>query len=347
MVKGEKMKTTLSTGSRRGLLRLLAVTAGIWGLSGPIASSAWAQAKGTGQPLAQLRIGYQKSAVNLVILKQQGALEKIFPGTEIKWLDFPAGPQLLEALAAGSLEFGLTGDAPPVFAQAAGKDLVYVGAEPAKPESSAILVGKDSPLKTLADLKGKRVALQKGSSAHYLLVQAVAKAGLQWSDIQPIYLAPADARAAFERQSVDAWVIWDPFYAATELAIAPRVLSTGVGLSSNNSFYLASRPFATRHPEVLTALFEALTRADQFAQQQRPQAIKLIAAFSGLDAGVVSLFLQRRPPSPVRPLNQTTVTQQQAVADSFQKLGLIPRRVEVAAIVWQPKPALLAKGKPF
>ena len=92
------MKTTLSTGSRRGLLRLLAVTAGIWGLSGPIASSAWAQAKGTGQPLAQLRIGYQKSAVNLVILKQQGALEKIFPGTEIKWLDFPAGPQLLEAL---------------------------------------------------------------------------------------------------------------------------------------------------------------------------------------------------------------------------------------------------------
>lgn len=339
------MTTTPSIPSRRGLLRLLAVTAGLWGVSGPIASNAWAQAKDAGQPLTQLRIGYQKSAVNLVILKQQGVLEKRFPGTEVKWLDFPAGPQLLEALAAGSLEFGLTGDAPPVFAQAAGKDLVYVGAEPAKPESSAILVGKDSPLKTLADLKGKRVALQKGSSAHYLLVQAVAKAGLQWRDIQPIYLAPADARAAFERQSVDAWVIWDPFYAATELAIAPRVLSTGVGLSSNNSFYLASRPFATQHPEALAVLFEALTRADQFAQQQRPEAIKLIAAFSGLDAGVVSLFLQRRPPSPVRPLGPITVAQQQAVADSFQKLGLIPRRVAVADIVWQPSPALLAKAK--
>src|SRR5258705_12238940 len=89
-----------------------------------------------------------------------------------------AGPQLLEALAAGSLDFGLTGDSPPVFAQAAGRDLLYVGAEPPKPESSAILVPSDSPLRTLADLKGRRVALQKGSSAHYLLVRALDKAGL-------------------------------------------------------------------------------------------------------------------------------------------------------------------------
>lgn len=339
------MRTSTTTPSRRSLLRLLAVTAGIWGLSGPIAASARAQAKSAAPPLTQLRIGYQKSAVNLVILKQQGALEKRFPGVEIKWLDFPAGPQLLEALAVGSLEFGLTGDAPPVFAQAAGKDLVYVGAEPAKPESSAILVGKDAAINTLADLKGKKIALQKGSSAHYLLVQAVAKAGLGWSDIQPIYLAPADARAAFERHSVDAWVIWDPFYAATELAIQPRVLTTGTGLSGNNSFYLASRLFATDHPDALAVLFDELTRADRFAQQHRPEAIKLIANFSGLDAGVVSLFLQRRPPSPVGPITRTTVAQQQQVADTFKKLGLIPKPVQVADIVWQPTGAQLAKAK--
>jgi len=132
---------------------------------------------------ALLRIGFQKSALNLVVLKQQGALEKRFPGSRVQWAEFPAGPQLLEALAVGSLEFGLTGDSPPVFAQAAGKDLLYVGAEPAKPLSSAILVKADSPLKTLADLKGRRVALQKGSSAHYLMVRAVDKAGLAWTDI--------------------------------------------------------------------------------------------------------------------------------------------------------------------
>jgi sulfonate transport system substrate-binding protein len=230
-----------------------------------------------------------------------------------------------------------------VFAQAAGKDLVYVGAEPAKPESSAILVTKDSPIKNLAELKGKRIALQKGSSAQYLLVSAVKKAGLQWTDIQPIYLAPADARAAFESKSVDAWAIWDPFYAAAELAITPRVLSTGTGLSDNHSFYLASRAFATDYPEVLAVLFDALSRADQFVQQHRPEAIKLVSSYSGLDAGVVSLFLQRRPSSPVGPISSKTLQSQQQVADSFHKLGLIPKRVEVAQIVWQPKATALAK----
>lgn len=339
------MEQAITTGSRRSLLRLLAVSAGLWGLSGPITSNAWAQSTGSGKPLTQLRIGYQKSAVNLVILKQQSVLEKRFPNAQIKWLDFPAGPQLLEALAVGSVEFGMTGDSPPVFAQAAGKDLVYAGAEPAKPESSAILVPKDSPTKKLADLKGKRIALQKGSSAHYLLVSAVEKAGLQWSDIQPIYLAPADARAAFESKSVDAWAIWDPFYAATELALAPRVLTTGTGLSNNNSFYLASRAFATDYPDVLAVLFDELSRADQFVQQHRPEAIKLISSYSGLDAGVVSLFLQRRPASPVGPINAKTLQSQQQVADSFQKLGLIPKRIDVAQIVWQPKVTLLAKTK--
>ena len=334
-------------GPRREFLRFLAITAGVWGLSAPVTSrSAWAQGKAVGRAPELLRIGYQKSAVNLVILKQQGVLEKRFPKTKVSWIEFPAGPQLLEALSAGALEFGLTGDAPPVFAQAAGKDLVYAGAEPSKPDSSAILVLKDSPVRTLADLKGRKIALQKGSSAHYLLVRAVDQAGLQWSDIQPIYLAPADARAAFERRSVDAWAIWDPFYAATELAIQPRVITTGRGLSGNNSFYLASLPLATRHPDVIGALFDELTRADRFAQEQRPAAIKLISDFSGQDPGVVSLFLQRRPRSPVGLLSPAMVADQQRVADAFARLALIPKPVKVADIVWRPVPAQAALVSP-
>lgn len=318
---------------RRSALQVLGTTAALWGLG------VRAQA---GDP-PQLRIGYQKSAVNLVILKQQGALEKRFPSSRVQWIEFPAGPQLLEALSAGSLEFGLTGDTPPVFAQAAGKDLLYVGAEPPKPDSSAILVLPSSPLRRLQDLKGRRVALQKGSSAHYLLTRAVEKGGLRWGDIQPTYLAPADARAAFERGSVDAWAIWDPFYAAAELALQPRVLATGRDLSSNNSFYLASRPFATNHAGALSVLFEELTRADRVAQQDRPAAIKLVADFSGLDAGVVSRFIQRRPPSPVGPLTPAIVADQQRVADAFHRLGLLPRAVRVADIVWQPASARAAK----
>jgi sulfonate transport system substrate-binding protein len=316
---------------RRRLLQVLATTVAAW--------SAGARAQSPSPRLQQLRIGYQKSAVNLVILKQQGVLEQRFPDAKVQWIEFPAGPQLLEALAVGSLEFGLTGDSPPVFAQAANKDLLYVGAEPPKPDSSALLVLNDSPIRKLADLKGKKIALQKGSSAHYLLVRAVEKAGLQWGDIQPIYLAPADARAAFERRSVDAWAIWDPFYAAFELALKPRVLATGRDLTSNNSFYLASRPFATEHPRALAVLFEELTRADRLAQTNRPAVIKLISDFSGLDAGVVSLFIQRRPASPVGPLSAQTLADQQRVADAFFKLGLIPKPVKVADIVWRPESA--------
>ncbi len=330
---------------RRRFLKIAATTAGLWGLG---LSAARAQAAKAAeplqqlQPLQQLRIGYQKSAVNLVILKQQGVLEKRFPNTKIVWAEFPAGPQLLEALSVGSLEFGLTGDSPPVFAQAAGKELLYVGAEPPKPDSSAVLVLGDSPIRNLAGLKGKKIALQKGSSAHYLLVRAVEKSGLTWNDIQPIYLAPADARAAFERKSVDAWAIWDPFYAATELAIKPRVLATGRDLSSNNSFYLASKSFVTQHQPALLVLLQELTRADGVAQNNRKEAIKLVSDFSGLDAGVVSLFIQRRPASPVGPLSAATVADQQRVADAFFKLGLIPKPVKVADIVWQADRSRLA-----
>jgi sulfonate transport system substrate-binding protein len=276
-----------------------------------------------------------------VVLKQQRALEQRYPGSKVNWIEFPAGPQLLEALAVGGLDFGLTGDSPPVFAQAAGKELLYVGAEPPKPLSSAILVKADSPLRTLADLKGRRVALQKGSSAHYLTLRAIEKARLQWSDFTPIYLAPADARAAFEKGAVDAWAIWDPYYAATELDLKPRSLTNGIGLSNNNSFYLASREFAARHPAVLSRLLAELTRADAYVQANRKEAAQLIADYSGLSLATVHLVLSRRPSAPTAPLTPAIVADQQRVADAFATLGLIPKTVNVADIVWQPNRASL------
>jgi sulfonate transport system substrate-binding protein len=323
---------THSTDHRRRRLLQAGATAS---LIGPVAFVRAADRASDASP-AQLRVGFQKSAVNLVILKQQGALEKKFPNAKVSWIEFPAGPQLLEALAVGSLDFGLTGDSPPVFAQAAGKELVYVGAEPPKPLSSAILVKGDSPLRTLADLKGRKVALQKGSSAHYLTVRAVEKAGFQWSEFSPIYLAPADARAAFEKGAIDAWSIWDPYYAATELDLKPRSLTSGSGLSNNNSFYLASRSFATQHPAVVSTLLAELTRADGYVQSNRKETAQLISDYSGLSLATVHLFISRRPHAPTAPLTPAIVADQQRVADAFARLGLIPRPVKVADIVWTP-----------
>lgn len=306
--------------TRRTAVAILATTASIWTRA---------------QTPPTLRIGFQKGSFNLALLKSYGLLEQRLPGTRIQWTEFPAGPQLLEALALGSVEFGATGDAPPVFAQAAGKDVVYVGAEPPKPDSSALLVKPDSPLKTLADLKGKRIALQKGSSAHFLTVRAVKKADLQWSDIQPVYLPPAEARAAFERGSVDAWAVWDPYYAAAEVTGELRALATSRGLTSNNTFYLASRVLS-RDTALVQALFQALTDTDTRARADRRDAVQRYADFAGLPLATVDKMVQRRGAAPVGPLTADIAREQQQLADAFTELALIPRSIRVADAIATP-----------
>src|SRR5213592_3777714 len=192
-----------------------------------------------------LRIGFQKYG-KLVLLKSKGTLEDKLKaaGYKVVWTEFPSGPPLLEAVNVGAIDFGNTGEAPPIFAQAAGAPIQYVAYEPPAPKGEAILVPKDSPLKSVADLKGKKIALNKGSNVHYLLVKALQRSGVKYTDVQTVFLPPADARAAFERGAVDAWVIWDPFLAAAEKQLGARVLADGKGLVSNHQFYLASRGYA-------------------------------------------------------------------------------------------------------
>jgi sulfonate transport system substrate-binding protein len=281
---------------------------------------------------AQVRIGYQKSSVNLMVVRERKLLEARLPGVQTKWVEFPAGPQILEALAVGSLDLGFTGDTPPVFAQAAGKDIWYAGLEPPKPASSAILVPADSNIRTLADLKGKRVGFQKGSSAHFLVVRGVEKGGLQWSDITPVYLTPSDGRAAFERGALDAWGIWDPYYAAAEIDGRARVLSTGVGLTSNNSYYLASRAL-TRDTRTLKALFDALSEADAWVKSNRSETAHFLSVESGLPLSTTIRFIERRTAGPVTRLKDSDIADQQRVADAFSRLGLIPKPIRVADVV--------------
>ena len=286
----------------------------------------------------QLRIGFQKSSINFAITKQQKLLEQEFPNAKVTWNEFPAGPQILEALAVGSIDVGVTGDAPPVYAQAAGKPLYYIAYETAKPLASAILIPKGSSLKQLADLKGKRIALQKGSSAHFLLVQAVRKAGLKWSDIQPIWLTPADARAAFQKGAVDAWAIWDPYYASTELEDQAKVLATGKNLSPNYTFYLAAPNFVQQHPQAVTGLLKQINQADRWVQQHQSETADLIGKSTGLKPAVSSLFVQRRPrPSAAAPLNGKVIAEQQQLADIFTQQGIIPNSIRIKQAVWQAK----------
>lgn len=284
-----------------------------------------------------LRIGYQKYGT-LVLLKARGTLEKrLAPqGIKVQWTEFPAGPQLLEGLDVGSVDLGTTGETPPVFAQAAGANLVYLGNEPASPTSEAIVVPKNSRIRYVGELRGKRVALNKGSNVHYLLVRALEKAGLKYSDIQPVYLTPSDARAAFERGSVDAWVIWDPFLAAAQRSSGAREIVDGKGLVSNHQFYLASRPYAARHPKVIAAVFDEIRKVDAWGKQNPRAVAQYLGPQIGLDRPTADLAV-RRYRFGVDYITPPVVAEQQKIADTFYNLGLIPQKITVRNAVWQPK----------
>ncbi|GGJ09726.1 sulfonate ABC transporter substrate-binding protein [Alicyclobacillus cellulosilyticus] len=307
-----------------------------------------ARAKHAAQPARQVvRIGYQKYGT-LNILKATGGLEKRLKalGYQVQWIEFPGGPQLLEALNAGSIDIGHTGEAPPVFAQAAGVPFVYLAHEQPSPASEGILVPAHSQIKTISDLKGKRIALNKGSNVHYLLVRVLQKAGLKYSDIHPVYLAPADARAAFERGSVDAWVIWDPYYAAAETADHARVLIDGKGLVANQEFYLAQRTFALQHPDVIKALLAEIEQEDAWIRTHRHETAKLLSPQLGIDVQSLDLAANRRNYG-VEPITPAVVQQQQVIADTFYQLHLIPKPIHVKddtyAVPW-PNQAAAAKG---
>ena len=281
------------------------------------------------QPARELRIGFQKYGT-LTILKGRGTLEPRLheKNVTVKWTEFPAGPVLLEGLNVGSIDFGTVGEAPPIFAQAAGAKLVYVGHEPPSPQSEAIVVPKGSPLRTLADLRGKKIALNKGSNVHYLLVRALEKAGIPYKDVQTVFLPPADARAAFERNAVDAWAIWDPFLAAAEKQVGARVLADGTGLVANHQFYLASRPYAEQQGDVLAIVLDELAKVDAWGKSHLKEVAAILARQTGLELPVLDLAAARYSYG-VQPVSPAVIAEQQKIADVFTRLKLIPTSIVV------------------
>jgi len=314
--------------TRRVVLRL-AVAGAIAPLLGlPLNGSRSVRAQG-----GEVRIGLQKGSANLLVLKSKGLLEEALAdlGVSVTWTEFPAGPPLLEALNAGALDFGTTGAPPPIFAQAAGADLIYAAAATPSPFEEGILVPKDSPIKSIADLKGKKVAVAKGSSANALLAFALEAAGLQWEDVEATFLLPADAKAAFDGGSVDAWAIWDPYAAVAEDGTGAHSIANGETANhTNRSFYLAARPFATDHADVLNAILDTLAESDAWAADHPEDVAKLVAAETGIVESTL-LKVEKRSAYGIEPVTEAIVGEQQVLADMFLELGLIPERVDVAS----------------
>lgn len=277
-----------------------------------------------------IHIGYQKFG-SLNFLKAKGVLEKKLKplGYKVKWTEFPGGPQLLEALNVGSLDFGHTGEAPPIFAQAADAPLVYFANEPANPKGEAILVPKDSKIKSIKDLKGKKVALNKGSNVHYLLVRALEENGLKYEDIETAFLPPSDARTAFEKGAVDAWVIWDPYLAEAQKQTGARILLDGTGLVHNREYFLTSKSFAKKHSEVLDIVIEELEKEEEWVSNNKSEAAKFLAPQIGMDQETLEVVLEGRPFG-IEKITDERMNDQQKIANKFFELKLIPKKINIS-----------------
>ena len=282
----------------------------------------------------EIRIGYQKTGV-LVIARQQAVLEKRFAGRQIgiKWIEFTSGPPLLEAMSTGSVDIGAVGDTPPIFAQAANANIVYIAGSPIT-NGQGILVPANSSIRTIADLKGRRIGFAKGTSAHNVLIATLEKAGLSYEDITPVYLSPPDAGPAFANGSIEAWAIWDPYFAIGEKRQNGRILINAYEVAKTNSFYLANRDFANTHVRETRDVIDGLAEAARWAEAHRADVASALAAVTGVPLEV-QVVAADRASFVIGPVTDEIIATQQAVADRFHKLGLIPKQIAVRDIVWR------------
>lgn len=296
---------------------------------------------GTAAADTTVRIGFQKSSTLITLLRSQGTLEQVLgeQGVKVSWHEFPSGLPLLEALNVGNVDFSAdVADTVPVFAQAAGARLVYVAQEAPSPTAQAILVHGDSGIDELADLKGKRVAVTKAAGSHYLLIQALKKAGLSFADIRPSYLTPADGRAAFENRNVDAWVVWEPFLTSAQRQLNPRILADGSdGLADYQRYYLSSTGFARQHPEIVATIFEELRKSGEWLRTNPAAAAEILGPlWGGLDPEIVEVANRKRSYE-VRLVQRDSLAEQQRIADTFHAEGLLPVKVNANDVdIWAP-----------
>jgi sulfonate transport system substrate-binding protein len=311
---------------RREFLKLSLGTAAVAALSREVRAQA---------DTREIRIGYQKNGV-LVIARQQAALEKHFApqGIEVKWVEFSSGPPMLEAMNVGSVDYGAVGDSPPIFAQSAGAAIVYAAGQPIT-NGQGILVPANSTIRSVADLKGKRVGFTKGSSAHNVIVQTLEKAGLTYADITPVYLTPPDAGPAFANGSIDAWSIWDPYFAIGETKQNGRILVNASEITKTNSFYIANRDFAKTRGAVLQQIIDVTSSTAKWAESHRDEVAKALSAVTNIPLDIQTVAANRSSFA-VGPITDDIILTQQGVADRFFNLGLIPKPVVVRDAVWKP-----------
>lgn len=286
-----------------------------------------------------VRIGLQRSSTLTAILRANGELEKALAplNVRVSWHEFTSGLPLLEALNLGNVDVSAdVADTVPVFAQAAGARLVYIAEETASPAAQAIVIPANSPIKAVADLKGKKIAVTKGAGSHYLLLAALKDAGVNFKEIAPAYLTAADGRAALVSNNVDAWVAWDPFLTIAQRQSGARVLADGKNLASYKRYYLASEKYAKVRSDVLKVFYEKLDETGRWVNAEPKAAATLLSGLWSIDADTVEQALKNRTHK-VGIVTREGLAEQQKIADAFVTEGVLPKKVDTTDVaIWKP-----------
>lgn len=282
----------------------------------------------------RVRLGFHKFGV-LTVVKALGTFDALLAakGIHVEWCEFPAGPEVASAIQAGDVALGVVGDCPSVLAQADDARFVYVAAEAPAPEAEAIIVHEDSDIESVADLRGRSVALKRGSNVHYLLIRALEEAGVDYGDVRLTFAVPEKAKQAFESRHVDAWVIWDPLLSSIQHTARARVLRDGRGLTLNTAYYLANREFAQAHPELVDELLVHAVKAVEWAKSNTSLVAELVSAQLNISSRAIASWLQRHPTTGA--LTPELMASQQSIADTLYRLQLLPKPVQVADAGWR------------
>lgn len=272
------------------------------------------------------KAGDQKGGLR-ALLEAAGALDGL--GYDIQWSEFPAAAPLAEALNAGAVDSGPIGDAPLIFALAAGTRVKAIGANRSDAYGTAVLVRPDSPLRSAADLKGRSVATNRGSIGHFVTLKAITAAGLQPGDVNLRFLPPADAKLALTQGSVDAWATWEPYTAMAETAGHARVLVSGRGLLPGLSYLAATDAAIAAKRPVLQDFLLRVARAQQWANRNVAGYSATLARIIGISPEAARLQFERRQQAWV-PIDERVIADQQATADFYAKVGLIKTPLQVA-----------------
>ncbi|MBW4079902.1 aliphatic sulfonate ABC transporter substrate-binding protein [Paenibacillus sp. S150] len=280
-------------------------------------------------------LGIQPGPGSYSLARSKGWFEEEFGkvGVKVEWAEFQSGPPMTEAIAAGRLDFAGLGNLPVVTAQAADIGFTEIATIIDGKKNVAIIVPKDSPINTIEELKGKKVAVAKGSNAFNFLYRGLDKAGLKPSDLEIIQLQPNEAQPAFETGGVDAWATWDPSITTNILTGKARILTDGEALDVlSPSFLIARTKLAEEYPELITKFLKVYQQAHVWEEQHQDEAVKLYAEQFQLDESIIRALRERVTPVHL-PVSDEIIAQQQETANFQFEQKTIRKQIDVSEVV--------------